>query len=58
VDGHDGEKRLPRLGRLLVKRLPRLGLRSIGYYYNDYLNVFVRGAVGLKIERAESSCGP
>jgi len=55
VDGHDGEKRLPRLGRLLVKRLPRLGLRSIGYYYNDYLNVFVRGAVGLKLERAESS---
>lgn len=32
---HDDEKRLPRLGRFVVKRLPRLGLRSIGYYYDD-----------------------
>lgn len=32
---HGDEKRLPRLGRFLVKRLPRLGLRSIGHYYGD-----------------------
>lgn len=34
-EGHSQEKRLPRLGRYVVKRLPRLGLRSIGYYLND-----------------------
>jgi len=34
--GHiSDEKRLPRLGRLVAKRLPRLGLRSIGYYLAD-----------------------
>jgi len=32
---HNDDKRLPRLGRLVSKRLPRLGLRSIGYYIND-----------------------
>lgn len=32
---HGEEKRLPRLGRLVAKRLPRLGLRSIGYYLGD-----------------------
>jgi len=32
---HSDVKRLPRLGRSLVaKRLPRLGLRSVRYYYN------------------------
>ena len=32
---HNDDKRLPRLGRLVYKRLPRLGLRSIGYYVKD-----------------------